>query len=196
MLEIKYVFCAKRFVAKRFAQKKICDIIFVDGDKMFIGRYEEIKEIREALDSSNFEAIILYGRRRVGKTEIIKEAIKDIKMPIVNFECKRTSVSFNLDLLTKLLVETFNYGPLKFETFDDFFTFVFKESLEKEFVLIIDEFSFLLEEDFSIESSLARVIDKYKNESKLKLIIILIIAMKIRLRCFLFLVAFLILIPL
>ena len=44
---------------------------------MFIGRTEEIKEIREALDSSNFEAIILYGRRRVGKTEIIKEAIKD-----------------------------------------------------------------------------------------------------------------------
>ena len=60
----------------------IYDIIFVDGDNMFIGRYEEIKEIREALDSSYFEAIILYGRRRVGKTEIIKEAIKEIKMPI------------------------------------------------------------------------------------------------------------------
>ena len=35
---------------------------------MFIGRYEEIKEIREALDSSDFEAIILYGRRRVERT--------------------------------------------------------------------------------------------------------------------------------
>ena len=138
---------------------------------MFIGRSEEIKEIREALDSSNFEAIILYGRRRIGKTEIIKEAIKDTKMPIVNYECKKTSTNYNLDMLTQVLVETFNYGPLKFDSYDLLFDFVFKESLKKEYILIIDEFSFLLEEDFSIESSLARSIDKYKNESKLKLII-------------------------
>ena len=152
-------------------KNNLCGILLSDGDNMFIGRFEETKEIKEALDSPSFEAIILYGRRRVGKTEIIKESIKDIKMPIVNYECKKTSASFNLEMLTKLLVETFNYGPLKFESFDDFFAFIFKESLGKEFILIIDEFSFLLEEDFSIESSLARAIDKYKNESKLKVII-------------------------
>ena len=52
---------------------------------MFIGRTQEVKEIKEALGSLNFESIILYGRRRVGKTEIIKEAIKDIKIPNFKF---------------------------------------------------------------------------------------------------------------
>ena len=148
-----------------------CDIMLLDGDTMFIGRTEEIKEIKEALDSLSFESIILFGRRRVGKTEIIKESIRDNKLPIVNYECKRTSSNYNLEMLTKVLVETLGYGPLKFDSFDSFFDFVFKESIIKEYILIIDEFSFLLEEDFSIESSLAIAIDKYKNESKLKLII-------------------------
>lgn len=138
---------------------------------MFIGRNEEINEIKEALDSLKFESIILYGRRRVGKTEIIKESIKNSKNIIVNYECKKTSWKINLDMITKVFVETFGYHDLSFESFDSFFDFVFKESLKKEFILVIDEFSFLLEDDFSIESSLATAIDKYKNDSKLKLII-------------------------
>ena len=44
---------------------------------MFVGRKEEVKEIKEALISQKFESILLYGRRRVGKTEIIKEALKE-----------------------------------------------------------------------------------------------------------------------
>ena len=44
---------------------------------VFVGREKEIKEIKEALGSNHFEAILVYGRRRVGKTETIKQAIKD-----------------------------------------------------------------------------------------------------------------------
>lgn len=138
---------------------------------MFIGRSDEIREMNEAIASPGFESIILYGRRRVGKTEIIKEATKDIKMDIVNFECKKTSIKSNLEMLTKVFTEVFGYKQLFFDSFDSFFDFAFRESINKEYILIIDEFSFLLEQDFSIESSLAIAIDKYKNESKMKLII-------------------------
>ena len=51
------------------------------------------------------------------------------------------------------------------------FDYLFKQSLEKEYVLVLDEFSFLLNEDFGIESSLAAAIDKYKNKSKIHLFI-------------------------
>ena len=43
---------------------------------MFFGRFKEVKEIKEAINSNKFEPIMIYGRRRVGKTEIIKQAIK------------------------------------------------------------------------------------------------------------------------
>ena len=44
-------------------------------------------------------------------------------------------------------------------------------SKTKSFVLVIDEFTFLLEKDFAIESFLASAIDKYKEESLMKLVI-------------------------
>ncbi len=138
---------------------------------MFIGRNDEIKEIKEALDSSKFESILLYGRRRVGKTEIIKESLKNTNKTIVNYECKRASSISNLEKLTSIFLSTFDLSKVSFNSFDDFFDFVFKFSLNNEFVLVIDEFSFLLEDDFTIESALAVAIDKYKNDSKLKLII-------------------------
>ena len=138
---------------------------------MFVGRKDEVKEIKEALISNKFESILLYGRRRVGKTEIIKEALKDYKKTIINYECKRASINSNLEKITQLFVEAFDLVGIAFKSFDDFFEFVFKYSSNNEFVLVIDEFSFLLENDFSIESSLAIAIDKYKNNSKMKLII-------------------------
>jgi len=138
---------------------------------MFIGREEELKEIRDSLKSTKFESIMIYGRRRVGKTEIINEAIKDYNGAVIHYECKRTSSLLNLEYLGESFCHTLNIGNLKFNSFDDFFDYAFKLSIDKEYVLVIDEFSFLLDDDFSIESSLAVAIDKYKNKSKLKLII-------------------------
>lgn len=57
---------------------------------MFIGRIDEVKEIKLALDTDKFESILIYGRRRVGKSEIIHESIKEVNLPIINFECKKS----------------------------------------------------------------------------------------------------------
>lgn len=138
---------------------------------MFIGREEELEEIKESLNKDCLETILIYGRRRVGKSELIKEAIKKSKLPIVYYECRRTSTRMNLDNLTQIFSTTFSLRNLKFDFFDDFFDYAFNYSIKHEYILIIDEFSFLLENDFSVESFLAASIDKYKNDAKLKLII-------------------------
>ena len=138
---------------------------------MFIGRKKEVNEIKESLNSNKLETILIYGRRRVGKSQIIKESLKDSSLKIINFECKRTSSKLNLINLTFLFCESLSLPKMKFESFDEFFNFAFKYSINNKFALVIDEFSFLLEDDFEIESSLALAIDKYKDESLLKLII-------------------------
>lgn len=38
-----------------------------------VGRISELKILREAYDSSNSELIALYGRRRIGKTFLIRD---------------------------------------------------------------------------------------------------------------------------
>lgn len=37
---------------------------------MFVDREEELKALNEKLDSNNFEFIVIYGRRRIGKTKL------------------------------------------------------------------------------------------------------------------------------
>ena len=46
---------------------------------MFIGRKEELKTIKEKLESEKYELGIIYGQRRIGKTSIILEAVKEYK---------------------------------------------------------------------------------------------------------------------
>lgn len=74
-------------------------------------------------------------------------------------------------MVSELFCKQLSLPFIKFKTFNDFFDFVFSTSKNHEFVLIIDEFTFLLEKDFAIESYLATAIDMHKEESKIKLII-------------------------
>lgn len=138
---------------------------------MFIGRTSELKEIKDGLKTNRFESFLIYGRRRVGKTELITESIKNEKRFIVSYECIKGSLAINLNLFTEKIRNIFNEPYVNFSNFIELFDYLFSKSLETDMILLIDEFSFLLDEDFSIESNLAVIIDKYKNKTNLKLFI-------------------------
>ena len=44
---------------------------------MFVGRSEEKKAIIKRIDRSNLEFGILYGRRRIGKTTLLKNILEE-----------------------------------------------------------------------------------------------------------------------
>ena len=44
---------------------------------MFIGRKHEIDELERLYIQNTFQCIIIWGRRRVGKTTLINEFVKD-----------------------------------------------------------------------------------------------------------------------
>lgn len=44
---------------------------------MFIGRKRELQALEKMYLSEQFEFVVIYGRRRVGKTALINEFIKD-----------------------------------------------------------------------------------------------------------------------
>ncbi|MGD9202800.1 MAG: ATP-binding protein [Chitinispirillia bacterium] len=51
---------------------------------MFIGRKKEINAIKEVLGSVIPGIVVIYGRRRIGKSELIKQSVKGIS--VFNFE--------------------------------------------------------------------------------------------------------------
>ena len=46
---------------------------------MFVGRENELKIINRVFSSNRQESVLIYGRRRIGKTELIKKAIEDFE---------------------------------------------------------------------------------------------------------------------
>ena len=61
---------------------------------MFYGRKNEVNLIRSVFEENN-KAVLIYGKRRVGKTTLIKEAIKDFEF--IYFECLEDTVEKNID---------------------------------------------------------------------------------------------------
>ena len=138
---------------------------------MFIGRNEEIKEIAESLQKHSFQGVFVYGRRRIGKTELIAQGIAGSELPVLSYEFKKTTLSRNMSLFLPYVRAFFDEPYVSFSNYDELFDFLFRKSIEKEFILVLDEFSFLLNEDFGIESYLAAAIDKYKRQSKMHLFV-------------------------
>lgn len=136
---------------------------------MFIGREKELKELIEKINNDRFESILIYGRRRIGKTELIKEATKSANSKVIYYECKRSLLNDNLKNFNNEINNVLK-TEFTFDTFRKILKYLFELSKEQKLVLIIDEFSFLLEEDKSIISDLRDFIDEYNSISKMKII--------------------------
>ena len=44
---------------------------------MFVGREKELKTLENLYNSDDFQFIVLYGKRRIGKTTLIKQFLLD-----------------------------------------------------------------------------------------------------------------------
>ena len=82
---------------------------------MFIGRKNELKEIIDGVKTDRFESFLVYGRRRVGKTELINEGIKNTKSILISYECIKSSIKDNLVLFTNKLKSIFNENYIHFD---------------------------------------------------------------------------------
>lgn len=54
----------------------------------FIGRKEELKKLNNVLNSNFYTTTLIYGRRRVGKSELVKYALSDKDVIKIYYECK------------------------------------------------------------------------------------------------------------
>lgn len=137
----------------------------------FIGREYELKELNEEYNKGNFALSVIYGRRRVGKTYLIKEFLKDKKG--YYFVALESNALINLSLLSIAVYEA--CGNLKglpdFLDFESAFRYLFEYTKENRIVFVIDEYPYLAQTAEYISSLLQKLIDEYRDNSKLFLIL-------------------------
>ena len=137
---------------------------------MFIGRDNELKGLSEKLNNDRFESILIYGRRRIGKTELIKEAIKNLNCVSIYFECKLSLLNENLIDFNNEVNRVLNCD-FRFDSFKIILKFLFDYSRKEKIVLVIDEFPYLLQSKALIISDIRDLIDEYCMNSKMKIIL-------------------------
>ena len=109
----------------------------------FIGRAFELRELEEEYGKGTFALSVIYGRRRVGKTYLIKEFLK--RKRGYYFVELESNALINLSLLSQAIYEA--CGNLKglpdFQDFEAALRYLFAYAEEHRIVFVIDEYPYL-----------------------------------------------------
>lgn len=137
----------------------------------FIGRKYELKELNLEYENGKFALSVIYGRRRVGKTYLIQEFIKDKEG--YYFVATESNELINLSLISKAIYKTCGNleGLPDFSNFESALRYLFQYSIDKRIIFVIDEFPYLAESAPYISSLIQNLIDEYREKSKLFLIL-------------------------
>ena len=139
---------------------------------MFIGREYELQELNMLYEKESFQMPVIYGRRRVGKSTLIREFVKDKKC--IFYTAIESSAQRNLELFSQTVYRAFNLemeGFSGFSSFDIAFSYIAKRAVEERLILVIDEYPYLASSDKSISSLLQKYIDETFVNGKLFLIL-------------------------
>lgn len=137
----------------------------------FVGRTAELGVLNEAYRSDGYEGIVVYGRRRIGKSELIKESFKTIDAGHLYFECVDASEETNARFLSEKIAETFHIPVPSFRSIRECLLYFFDRSLSQKMILVLDEYPFLRKNNPSMDSILQTVVDEYKTRCQLKFIL-------------------------
>jgi AAA+ ATPase superfamily predicted ATPase len=141
-------------------------------EHIFLDREEELKFLEERFKKGNPELIVLYGRRRIGKTSLIKKFIEGKKAiyylaTIEREEKQAKDISQILSAFFK--DKTLEINP--FTSYSQIFSYLYEKSKEERLIFVIDEFGYLLEASPYISSVLQKFWDEYFSNSKIFIIL-------------------------
>lgn len=140
---------------------------------MFINRNKELKLLNDEYKKKAASFTVIYGRRRIGKTTLIAEYIKD--KPAVFYYATEMNLSYQLKVMAGLILEGINNPALKGIEFNDFDSLIMflANNLPKDrkFILVIDEYQQLAKLDPSFSGMLQKNWDMYLKNKNIHLIL-------------------------
>ena len=124
---------------------------------MFIGREKELALLQQDYIG---KAVMVYGKRRVGKTTLIQKALKSSSYRTVYFECLKGTMQDNISGFVQELVRAKILPvPLNFGTLQDVFAYL--NALPEKIVAVIDEYPYLkaMNDSVTVDSIFQNIID-------------------------------------
>ena len=126
--------------------------------RKFVNREDEMDVLEEQWEQEGFGFFILYGRRRIGKTMLIKRFLEE-RSGIYYLSDKRGTIK-NLDRFNVLVSKHFNLPVMKIKSFSELFGEIAARFGKERMILAIDEFPYLVEKDREITSEFQYIMDE------------------------------------
>ncbi|MCD7883357.1 MAG: ATP-binding protein [Lachnospiraceae bacterium] len=138
---------------------------------MFIARERELDSLNEEYHRSGFRMTILYGRRRIGKSTLIAEFIKDKKA--IFYTATKVGKERNLELFSEQAVSVLDpaYSQARFLSAEAVFDFITQKMGNEPLILVIDEFPYWAEKDEALLTILQKYIDTQWTDRNLMMIL-------------------------
>lgn len=139
---------------------------------MFVGRHQELEQLNQAYQENDFQFTVIYGRRRIGKTSLINEFLKDKKS--IYYVALEENAEDNLKRFSdaiSIFKNTDQGGKEKFANFEECFKEITHLAQKQRVILVIDEFPYLAKAYPTISSMLQSYIDHEFKETNLFLIL-------------------------
>ena len=135
---------------------------------MFIGREKELSQLNVELSAWKRKTVVLvYGKRRVGKSTLIKEAAKKFDGVVANHMCVTSTFEGNMELIYQSVSEAIGLPNIRFGSLSEMMDYL--GMIDKKVLLIIDEYPYLKQtkKKNEVDSYMQAVIEKLPENVKL-----------------------------
>ena len=123
----------------------------------FVDRIDEAARLKDALTREKSSLVVMYGRRRLGKSTLIKCLLSDND---VYFLADRSEGQHQRVLLAKVIAQIFpDFDKLTYPDWESIFRAV-NYRTDKRFTLCLDEFPYLVEQSPELPSVLQKLVDE------------------------------------
>lgn len=138
----------------------------------FIDREKELEFLNKEYESKRSSLVILYGRRRIGKTSLIKEFSKN--KDIIYFLATEEAEKQNLNIFKNLVADNLKNDLVREANIDNWetiFELITKELGKNKKIIVLDEFQYLSKSNTAFPSVFQRIWDEVLKNKNIMVIL-------------------------
>ena len=123
----------------------------------FVDRIDETARLKNALSWERSSLVVVYGRRRLGKSTLIKRVLSEND---IYFLADRSEGSYQRVLLAKVVAQVFSgFDKVTYPDWESILR-ALNYRAKRHFTLCLDEFPYLVEQSPELPSVLQKLVDE------------------------------------
>jgi hypothetical protein len=133
----------------------------------FVDRADELETLQNAFQSDTAELVVIYGRRRLGKSALVREATDEVENAVY-WQATEETPDVQLSDFVDAASETFP----RLEDIQRDWEALLRVLARHDAIVVLDEFPYLVQSDDALPSKVQRVWDMHLEETGMTLVLV------------------------